>query len=61
MRVFTFVVAALGDLAWIVVIRGVPIPINGAPGGTVRETLVAIVETTRPKWVVGLTIAPAAA
>jgi hypothetical protein len=48
----------VGDLAWIVVIRGVPIPINGPPGGTVRETLVVIVETTHPKWVVGLTIGP---
>jgi hypothetical protein len=48
----------VGDLAWIGVIRNVSIPITGPPGGTVRETLVVIVETTRPKWVVGLTLAP---
>jgi hypothetical protein len=50
----------VGDLAWIVVIRGATIPITGQPGGSYKATLVAIVETTHPKWVVGLTIAPAA-
>jgi hypothetical protein len=46
----------VGDLAWIVVIRDATIPITGPPGGTYKATLVVIVETTRPKWVVGLTI-----
>jgi hypothetical protein len=47
----------VGDLAWIVVIRDATIPILGPPGGTYKATLVVIVESTRPKWVVGLTIA----
>jgi hypothetical protein len=46
----------VGDLAWIVVIRDATIPILGPPGGTYKATLVVIVETTHPKWVVGLTI-----
>lgn len=46
----------VGDLAWIVVIRDATIPILGPPGGTYRATLVVIVDTTHPKWVVGLTI-----
>lgn len=46
----------VGDLAWIVVIRDATIPILGPPGGSYKATLVVIVETTRPKWVVGLTI-----
>lgn len=46
----------VGDLAWIVVIRDATIPILGPPGGTYKATLVVIVDTTHPKWVVGLTI-----
>jgi hypothetical protein len=46
----------VGDLAWIVVTRAATIPILGPPGGSYKATLVVIVETTRPKWVVGLTI-----
>jgi hypothetical protein len=46
----------VGDLAWIVVIRDATIPITGPPGGSYKATLVVIVETTHPKWVVGLTI-----
>jgi hypothetical protein len=46
----------VGDLAWIVVIRDATIAILGPPGGSYKATLVVIVETTRPKWVVGLTI-----
>jgi hypothetical protein len=49
----------VGDLAWIVVIRNVTIPITGPAGGTVKETLAVIVETTEPRYVVGMTIAPA--
>ena len=40
--------------------RNVTIPITGPPGGSYQATLVLIVETTHPKWVVGLTIAPTA-
>jgi len=47
----------VGDLAWIVVIRDATIPIRGPPGGSYKATLVVFVETTRPQWVVGLTIA----
>jgi hypothetical protein len=46
----------VGDLAWIVVIRNATIPILGPPGGSYAATLVVIVETRRPEWVVGLTI-----
>jgi hypothetical protein len=46
----------VGDLAWIVVMRDATIPRLGPPGGTYKATLVVIVETRHPKYVVGLTI-----
>jgi hypothetical protein len=46
------------NLAWIVVMGDVTIPITGPPGGSYQATLVVLVETTRPKWVVGFTMAP---
>src|SRR6266540_2664335 len=46
----------VGDLAWLVVIRHAQIPILGGHGGSYRATLVVIEETTRPRYVIGLTI-----
>jgi hypothetical protein len=46
----------VGDLAWIVVIRDATIPVLGPPRATYKATLVVLVDTTHPKWVVGLTI-----
>jgi hypothetical protein len=46
----------VGDLAWVVVIRNATIPILGPPGGTYCATLVVLVQTAQPRWVVGLTI-----
>jgi hypothetical protein len=48
----------VGDLVWIVVIRNAPIPVLAGAGGIVRETLAVIVETMRPRWVIGITIPP---
>lgn len=47
----------VGDLAWVVVIRNAKIPILGPHGGgSDRATLAVLVQTTQPRWVVGLLI-----
>jgi hypothetical protein len=48
----------VGDLVWVGVIRGARIPTAGRPGRNDRATLAVLVQTTQPRTVVGITLAP---
>jgi hypothetical protein len=45
-----------GSLVWLVVIRNVEIPVLGPRGGSYLADVAVFVETTRPRFVVALTI-----